>query len=67
MANQEKIAILGGGICGLALALNLHRRGLSCRVYERVAEIIKDLESASKYLSNLSNGMMVLKGQVEEL
>lgn len=39
MANQEKIAILGGGICGLALALNLHRRGLSCRVYERVAEI----------------------------
>ena len=34
-----EIAIIGGGICGLSLALNLHRRGISCRVYERATEI----------------------------
>ena len=34
-----EIAIIGGGIVGLALALNLQRRGLACRVYEAVPEI----------------------------
>jgi 5-methylphenazine-1-carboxylate 1-monooxygenase len=34
-----EIAIVGGGICGLSLALNLHRRGIACRVYERAPEI----------------------------
>jgi 2-polyprenyl-6-methoxyphenol hydroxylase-like FAD-dependent oxidoreductase len=34
-----KIAIVGGGIGGLALALGLHQRGLSCDVYEAVPEI----------------------------
>jgi 2-polyprenyl-6-methoxyphenol hydroxylase-like FAD-dependent oxidoreductase len=33
------IAIVGGGICGLSLALNLQRRGLDCRVYERAPDI----------------------------
>jgi 2-polyprenyl-6-methoxyphenol hydroxylase-like FAD-dependent oxidoreductase len=33
------IAIIGGGICGLALALNLHSRGIPCRVYERATEL----------------------------
>ena len=33
------VAIAGGGIAGLALALNLHRRGIACRVFEQVAEI----------------------------
>jgi 2-polyprenyl-6-methoxyphenol hydroxylase-like FAD-dependent oxidoreductase len=33
------IAIVGGGICGLSLALNLQRRGLECRVYERAPDI----------------------------
>jgi 5-methylphenazine-1-carboxylate 1-monooxygenase len=33
------VAIVGGGICGLSLALNLHRRGISCQVYERAPEI----------------------------
>jgi 2-polyprenyl-6-methoxyphenol hydroxylase-like FAD-dependent oxidoreductase len=33
------VAIVGGGICGLSLALNLHRRGISCHVYERAPEI----------------------------
>ena len=34
-----KIAIVGAGIGGLALALGLHQRGLSCDVYETVPEI----------------------------
>src|SRR3954447_7208034 len=33
------IAIVGGGICGLTLALNLHARGISCRVYEAAPEL----------------------------
>ena len=34
-----RIAIVGGGIGGLALALGLQQRGLACDVYEGVAEI----------------------------
>ena len=33
------IAIIGGGIGGLSLALALHQRGLACDVYETVPEI----------------------------
>src|SRR5215469_14176411 len=33
------IAIIGGGIAGLSLALNLHRHGIACRVYERAPEV----------------------------
>ena len=33
------IAIVGGGIGGLALALGLHQRGLACQVYEQAAEV----------------------------
>ena len=39
MAADPRIAIVGGGIAGLALALNLRNRGLSCTIYERAAEI----------------------------
>ena len=34
-----KIAIVGGGIGGLALALSLHRQGQGCDVYETVPEV----------------------------
>ena len=34
-----KVAIIGGGICGLSLALNLKSRGIEARVYERAAEV----------------------------
>ncbi len=34
-----EVAIVGGGICGLSLALNLKNRGISCRVYERAPEL----------------------------
>ena len=33
------IAIVGGGIGGLTLALALHQRGLACRVYESASEV----------------------------
>jgi 5-methylphenazine-1-carboxylate 1-monooxygenase len=33
------VAIVGGGICGFSLALNLHKHGISCHVYERAPEI----------------------------
>jgi len=34
-----RIAIVGGGIAGLAFALALHRRGLACTVYESAREV----------------------------
>jgi 2-polyprenyl-6-methoxyphenol hydroxylase-like FAD-dependent oxidoreductase len=34
-----EVAIIGGGIAGLALALNLHRHGIAARVYERAPEV----------------------------
>ena len=34
-----QVTIVGGGVCGLALALDLHARGIACRVYERTPEI----------------------------
>src|SRR5215216_1807010 len=44
MANRhvdrtDGIAIVGGGICGLSLALNLHQRGIPCTVYESAPEV----------------------------
>jgi 5-methylphenazine-1-carboxylate 1-monooxygenase len=38
-AERVHIAIVGGGIAGLALALNLHRRGIPCRIFEAVPEV----------------------------
>lgn len=34
-----KIAVVGGGIAGLAFALGLHQRGLACDVYEGAPEV----------------------------
>ena len=34
-----EVAIVGGGIAGLALALNLHERGIACRVFEAAPEV----------------------------
>jgi 5-methylphenazine-1-carboxylate 1-monooxygenase len=38
-AANADIAIIGGGIGGLSLALSLHQRGLKCDVFETVTEI----------------------------
>lgn len=34
-----RIAVVGGGIGGLALALGLHQRGIACEVYEAAPEV----------------------------
>lgn len=34
-----RIAVVGGGIAGLGLALSLHQRGIACEVYEAAPEI----------------------------
>jgi 5-methylphenazine-1-carboxylate 1-monooxygenase len=39
MTQTTSIAIAGGGIAGLALALHLHSRGLACEVFEAVPEV----------------------------
>jgi 5-methylphenazine-1-carboxylate 1-monooxygenase len=39
MKKDTEVAIVGGGIGGLVLALSLHQAGISCRVYEGVTEI----------------------------
>src|SRR5436305_1068610 len=36
---MDEVLIVGAGICGLTLALNLHRRGIACRVFERAPEM----------------------------
>ena len=35
----QDVIIVGGGVCGLALALNLHNRGIPAQVFERVPEV----------------------------
>jgi 5-methylphenazine-1-carboxylate 1-monooxygenase len=71
MDQKSKIAIVGGGICGLALALNLHHRGIQCRVYERVPEIkplgvgITLLPHAMRELTALGLGDQLLTAGIE--
>jgi 2-polyprenyl-6-methoxyphenol hydroxylase-like FAD-dependent oxidoreductase len=36
---MTRVAIAGGGIGGLALALSLHARGIACDVYEQASEV----------------------------
>jgi 5-methylphenazine-1-carboxylate 1-monooxygenase len=37
--HDTTVAVVGGGIGGLALALSLHRAGVACRVYEAVSQV----------------------------
>jgi 2-polyprenyl-6-methoxyphenol hydroxylase-like FAD-dependent oxidoreductase len=61
----DMIAIVGGGIAGLALALGLHKRGLHARVYEVAPEVkelgvgITVLPHAMRELTALGLGEMV--------
>src|SRR5262249_31315787 len=65
------VAIVGGGICGLSLALNLKERGISCRVYERAPEIkplgvgITLLPHAMREFSALGLGDELLMAGIE--
>ncbi|MDJ0921710.1 MAG: flavin-dependent oxidoreductase [Henriciella sp.] len=38
---KPNVAIIGGGIVGLALAMNLNRKGIPARVYEAAPEILE--------------------------
>jgi 2-polyprenyl-6-methoxyphenol hydroxylase-like FAD-dependent oxidoreductase len=66
-----EVAIIGGGICGLALALNLHKRGIGCRIYERAPEIkplgvgITLLPHAMREFTALGIGDLLLKAGIE--
>ncbi|KAF1045298.1 MAG: FAD-dependent urate hydroxylase [Delftia tsuruhatensis] len=63
-----KVAIVGGGIGGLCLALALHQRGIACEVFEAVPEVreigagITLLPHAMRELSDLG-----LQPQLEAL
>jgi 2-polyprenyl-6-methoxyphenol hydroxylase-like FAD-dependent oxidoreductase len=66
-----QVAIIGGGICGLSLALNLKERGISAHVYERAPEIkplgvgITLLPHAMREFSALGLGDELLKAGIE--
>jgi 5-methylphenazine-1-carboxylate 1-monooxygenase len=36
---MDEVLIVGAGVCGLTLALNLNKRGIPCRVFERAPEM----------------------------
>jgi len=69
----QEIAIVGGGICGLALAMNLHERGIACRVYERAPEIrelgvgITLLPHAMREFTALGVGGELLEAGIENV
>src|SRR5512147_2244355 len=66
-----KVAIVGGGICGLSLALNLKQRGIEACVYERAGEIkplgvgITLLPHAMREFSALGLGSELLAAGIE--
>lgn len=71
MTPINNIAIVGGGICGLSLALNLHRQGLSCTVYERAPQVkelgvgITILPHAMREFAALGIGDDLLRAGIE--
>jgi 2-polyprenyl-6-methoxyphenol hydroxylase-like FAD-dependent oxidoreductase len=60
-----RVAIVGGGIAGLAFALNLHQRGIDCEVFEAVPEI-KELGVGITLLPHATRELSAL-GLQEEL
>jgi 5-methylphenazine-1-carboxylate 1-monooxygenase len=72
-SNPRDIVIIGGGICGLALALNLHRLGIPCTVYERAPEVkelgvgITVLPHAMREFTALGIGDELLQAGIENV
>ena len=67
------IAIIGGGVTGLSLALHLHRRGIAARVYERAPEVkelgvgITLLPHAMREFTALGIGDELLQAGIENV
>jgi 5-methylphenazine-1-carboxylate 1-monooxygenase len=67
------IAIIGGGICGLSLALNLHARGIAARVYEAAPQLkelgvgITLLPHAMREFAALGLGDALLQAGIENV
>jgi 2-polyprenyl-6-methoxyphenol hydroxylase-like FAD-dependent oxidoreductase len=72
-AAGKETAIVGGGICGLALALNLHRHGIACTIYERAPEMrelgvgITLLPHTMREFTSLGIGDQLLASGIENL
>lgn len=68
-----QVAIIGGGIAGLSLALQLHKRGISCHVFEAVPELkelgvgITLLPHAVRELTALGLGPAIAAAGIENL
>jgi 5-methylphenazine-1-carboxylate 1-monooxygenase len=66
-----EVAIVGGGICGLALAMNLRERGIGATVYERAPEIkelgvgITVLPHAMREFAALGLAEQILRAGIE--
>jgi len=52
------VAIVGGGLAGLAVAIGLSRNGISCKIYER-SPVLRSLSQG--ILAVQSNGMKALQ------
>ncbi len=71
--SAQDILIVGGGVCGLALAINLHERGVACRVYERAPEVkelgvgITLLPHAMREFTALGVGNVLLNAGIENV
>ncbi len=71
--SAQEILIIGGGVCGLALAINLHERGVACRVYERAPEVkelgvgITLLPHAMREFTALGVGDVLLNAGIENV
>lgn len=67
----DEIAIIGGGVAGLALALGLHQRGFKCTVYEAAPEVkeigvgITLLPHAMRELTALGLGDAIAQSAIE--
>ncbi|MBV8031944.1 MAG: flavin-dependent oxidoreductase [Betaproteobacteria bacterium] len=71
MGRVKDILIVGGGIGGLVLALELHQRGIGCRVFESAPEIkavgvgVNLLPHATKVLAGLGLEPALARAAVE--
>ena len=59
MARTPRVAIIGGGIAGLAAAVALHRRGIEVTVYEQAPEL-SEIGAGVQMTPNAMNALKAL-------